>query len=258
MDHLKQYEIIINKAIIEKRKKYSKNNIRYIYYERHHILPKCLGGTNNAENLVLLTAKEHYVCHKLLTYIYKGNKKLANAFCRMTWDKNGRRNITSKDYAYAKELKALIPFSLETLEKMRKPHGPMNEKHKLNISNSQKGKSKIGGKHSVEASKKQSERQKGKPTWNKGKKISEETKQKISKTGKGKSRNKGRKLSEEQKEYLRIINTGKKQSKETIEKRMKTMISPWNKGLKTGPLSDNHKEKIRQSNLGKHGWRENR
>ena len=36
------------------------------YKERHHITPKCLGGTNDEENLIDLYAREHYIAHKLL------------------------------------------------------------------------------------------------------------------------------------------------------------------------------------------------
>ncbi len=36
------------------------------YSERHHVLPRCMGGTNAKENLVRLTAKEHFIAHKLL------------------------------------------------------------------------------------------------------------------------------------------------------------------------------------------------
>ena len=42
-----------------------------IYFEEHHIIPKCLNGTDDPDNLVLLTAKEHYVAHHLLHKIYK-------------------------------------------------------------------------------------------------------------------------------------------------------------------------------------------
>ena len=31
------------------------------YMERHHIVPRCLGGKDEEENLVWLTAREHYV-----------------------------------------------------------------------------------------------------------------------------------------------------------------------------------------------------
>ena len=34
--------------------------------ERHHILPKFLGGNNNSNNLVRLTTREHFICHYLL------------------------------------------------------------------------------------------------------------------------------------------------------------------------------------------------
>jgi len=264
MNHLKQYNLIIKNCKKQKRKKYLKTNKRYIYYENHHIISKCLGGNNNKENLVLLTAREHFICHKLLTYIYKGNKKIANAYCRMTWDKNGKRNISARDYAYAKELKASIPMSEKTKQKMRKPKGPMSEIHKQNI-----GKAAKGRKRTKESIKKQQETRiknkkqypKGRIPWNKGltKDIDIRVKNMTEKTGKtlkGKpSKNKGKHRTEEQKEHLRIINTGKKQSKETIEKRKTTMGNPWNKGKKTGPLSESHKEKIRKSNVGKHGVR---
>ena len=36
------------------------------YYEKHHIIPRCLNGSNDKDNLVLLTAREHYLCHWLL------------------------------------------------------------------------------------------------------------------------------------------------------------------------------------------------
>jgi hypothetical protein len=42
-----------------------------IYYEKHHIIPKSLGGSNKKPNLVLLTAREHFLCHWLLTKMCK-------------------------------------------------------------------------------------------------------------------------------------------------------------------------------------------
>jgi hypothetical protein len=38
--------------------------------ERHHIIPKCCGGTNCRSNLVFLTPTEHYIAHRLLVNIY--------------------------------------------------------------------------------------------------------------------------------------------------------------------------------------------
>lgn len=36
-------------------------------FEKHHIVPKSMGGSNKKENLVALTIKEHRLCHILLT-----------------------------------------------------------------------------------------------------------------------------------------------------------------------------------------------
>lgn len=73
MNYLKIYNQIINKA---------KNEIREGYLEKHHILPKCMGGTNEKENLVQLTAREHYICHWLLARHYK-TPALLSAFAMM-------------------------------------------------------------------------------------------------------------------------------------------------------------------------------
>ncbi len=57
------------------------------YYEKHHIIPKSLGGTNKKENLVKLSAREHFICHWLLVKMYdKGTierKKMLYALWRM-------------------------------------------------------------------------------------------------------------------------------------------------------------------------------
>jgi hypothetical protein len=52
------------------------------YTEKHHILPKSLGGTNGKNNLVRLSAREHFVCHKLLMRMVTGNAryKMIEAF----------------------------------------------------------------------------------------------------------------------------------------------------------------------------------
>lgn len=44
------------------------------YVERHHIVPKCMGGDNSDSNIVELTAREHYVAHLLLVKLYPNNK----------------------------------------------------------------------------------------------------------------------------------------------------------------------------------------
>jgi len=42
------------------------------YSEIHHIIPKCMGGTDISNNLVQLTAREHFIAHLLLARIYGG------------------------------------------------------------------------------------------------------------------------------------------------------------------------------------------
>lgn len=70
------------------------------YFEIHHILPVSLGGGNHRANKVLLTAKEHFLCHLLLTKMTTGlhRSKMAYAYYRM---KSGAR--TSKSYDFFKK-----------------------------------------------------------------------------------------------------------------------------------------------------------
>lgn len=53
------------------------------YRERHHVLPKCMGGGNEPENLVELTAEEHYVAHQLLVKMYPRHGGLAWSALRL-------------------------------------------------------------------------------------------------------------------------------------------------------------------------------
>lgn len=71
--------------LIEKRKNDVLNDV---YYETHHIIPRCMGGTNKKSNLVRLTAREHYIAHHLLFRAYR-TTKLAHAWFMML-----RRNHT--------------------------------------------------------------------------------------------------------------------------------------------------------------------
>lgn len=55
------------------------------YVERHHIIPRSLGGLNTSENLVALTSREHFVCHALLIRMIEGSAKhkMVNALMKM-------------------------------------------------------------------------------------------------------------------------------------------------------------------------------
>ena len=72
MDYQKVYN-----ALISKRKEFLLKKTDSVYTELHHILPRCLGGTDEPENLVRLTAREHFIAHRLLSKIYHTNSDLA-------------------------------------------------------------------------------------------------------------------------------------------------------------------------------------
>ncbi len=68
--YTKAYYRIINRSL-------ERNHIkeRNDGYQTHHIIPRCFGGTDSADNLVVLTYKEHRVCHRLLIGMAVGAKK---------------------------------------------------------------------------------------------------------------------------------------------------------------------------------------
>lgn len=72
MDYSKKYN-----DLIESAKK------RGTGEERHHIIPKCIGGPDSPENLVLLEYKEHYIAHLLLARIHAGSIGLVTAAVMM-------------------------------------------------------------------------------------------------------------------------------------------------------------------------------
>ena len=75
----------IYNSIIERGKTRGLNKKRLDgYFEKHHIVPKCVGGKDEKSNYVLLTAREHYVCHMILPYLYPNSKGLWVAIERMS------------------------------------------------------------------------------------------------------------------------------------------------------------------------------
>lgn len=71
------------------------------YYETHHIIPRCLGGTDDKSNLVKLTAREHFVAHYLLVKIKPGNFKLINAALMMSC--TNKLRTTSRTYEWMRK-----------------------------------------------------------------------------------------------------------------------------------------------------------
>ena len=156
-----------------------------------------MDGSDDKENLVSLTAREHFLIHWLLCRMNPENKKLAAAFWYMCNLKNSTRVKyyvpSSRMYAEAKEL--WIPY----LKKY------MSERH-----------------------------------------ISDETKQKI------RDANIGKKYIRTE-EYRKKLSNARKGKKQEITpariakwERQKGKV-PWNKGKKFGPLSGEHKQKVKDS-----------
>ena len=78
------------------------------YKERHHIVPRCMGGSDDPSNIVELTAREHFIVHKLLYEIYPENSSIFYAYKMMAIMKNSKDNernyrISSKEFARLRE-----------------------------------------------------------------------------------------------------------------------------------------------------------
>ncbi len=91
------------------------------YTERHHIIPKSLGGNNSKENLVRLTAREHFICHWLLTKMVIGvnRAKMITALYAMRGtssklDIGYENKITGRVYAKLREEYSMICSKLNT------------------------------------------------------------------------------------------------------------------------------------------------
>lgn len=171
--YYKLYKSIIEKA---KQRPYYKKSLRKInYVENHHIIPKSLGGLDFKENLIQLTAREHYIAHWLLPKFTIGKNKSKMLFAFEMMNKMGS-HINSKTYERYKlifsenqknkivsnEIKRKLSkanlgriHSEETKEKIRKSNKglkrtdnaklkmkkPKSKEHKLKMSLSKKGKS---------------------------------------------------------------------------------------------------------------------
>lgn len=61
------------------------------YFERHHVIPKCLGGSDDQSNIVKLTPEEHYLAHQLLVKMHPDHNGLVWAALRMTHHSSGSR-----------------------------------------------------------------------------------------------------------------------------------------------------------------------
>jgi hypothetical protein len=207
------------------------------YIEKHHIIPKSLGGSNDVSNLVCLTAKEHFICHLLLPKMTTGDqkKKMVYAAWRMAVQKKpdqARYRVSAKVYEMIKTQRCAY---LKTLV------GPLNP----NFGNRT---GRTSADFTPEWRAKISASRKGKSSWNKGITRTAEERSRISATRKQRSSdptwNVRPACSPEKAQKIKEANLGKKwvHCKETRERKY---VSPndftllcsqgWSPGL--GPKS---------------------
>ena len=157
------------------------------YGERHHVMPRCMGGSDVPVNLVVLTPEEHYVAHQLLVKMHPLNLRLAHAAIMMA-----QRCSGSRAYGWLRRRNAAA-----MLGNKRSESRPVSERTRAKLSAAMKGKQNFLGKtHSAEARAKVSDAMRGKQHYlgkrrspetlarlaaaNLGKRHTDETKAKIS------------------------------------------------------------------------------
>lgn len=156
-----------------------------IYTEKHHILPRCLGGNNASENLVSLTLREHYIAHLLLSKFYEGEagRKMHYAMWIMLLQQKKRGSRVFEMYRTK-----YIETSLKTQI--------ITDEFRQNVSKALTGKKKTKT----------------------SKLLAKYERMKIESCGSGNPMF-GKKQSEETKKKIAEKATGRKHSKESVEKR---------------------------------------
>lgn len=92
MNYQKIYDSIVRRG---------KERVLEGYQEKHHIIPRCMGGIDEDDNLVTLTPEEHYLCHLLLVKIHPNNIRLVKAAMFMV-SSTGVQQRSNKVYGWLK------------------------------------------------------------------------------------------------------------------------------------------------------------
>lgn len=130
MDYAKHYSALIERA---------RTRTLTGYVERHHVLPRCLGGGDEPKNIVKLSAEEHFTAHQLLVKINPDDARLVFAALAMT---RGRKS--NKRYGWLRRA-----FAQRIGEVWRgKTRAPFSDDHRRRIAEGQTG--RVRGAHSDE------------------------------------------------------------------------------------------------------------
>lgn len=130
------------------------------YFEKHHIIPQSIGGNNKKINLANLTAREHFICHRLLTRFLTGKAKMKMSFATWIMMTNNnphqkRYKVNSRVYEFVKKEMVVVQRTPEHIERVKA--GLLN-----------------------------SEKQKNKVIWNKGIPCTAEQKERLRRANLGK------------------------------------------------------------------------
>lgn len=147
MDYKKHYDQLIMRG---------QGRLLEGYTEKHHIVPRCMGGSDDASNMVALTAEEHYVAHQLLVKMYPGAQGLIFAAHRMTSNPTGKR-ANNKLYGWLRKKaakatsklhkgKTVSKESRQKISEAAKNRAPISEETRHKMSEANKGR-----KHSKES-----------------------------------------------------------------------------------------------------------
>lgn len=162
------------------------------YVERHHVVPRCMGGGDERANLVDLTAEEHYVAHQLLVKMHPGNAKLVSAALPMSRKATGN-----------------------------KAYGWLRRRHAAAQSIAMRGKKlRLGKKHSAETRIKCG-------AANVGRVLSPEHRAKVSAAQMGNKRGAGRRMTQQEREHLSAFWKGKTLSAETRARISAAKVAYW-------------------------------
>lgn len=140
------YYQIIDRALSENRKKTNPKLITHVYYELHHILPRSIypefiNLKKYKWNGVLLTAREHFIAHKLLVRICSTDvakaKMLHAVMYFITSNKDNRIIVTSREYEWYKEQAAKAHSLLITGKYIKEKASSYGKKWYTNLTTGQ-------------------------------------------------------------------------------------------------------------------------
>ena len=234
------YFSLVARIQSESRTKLPKISDDYVYYERHHILPRSLGGSDENSNLVLLTAREHVICHWLLTKMCltkDDERKMVNAYFKMACVGPDHQRVPARLYARIREQRSMLGHSDETRQKMKESRAkrpPVSDETREKMRQSQLNSSydkhkPLTEEHKAKLRKPKSEETKAKMSRaQKGKRVSSETREKL------RQANLGKVYSDDLKKKMSEVRKGKPKSEATKIKMREAAIRRWRGDITQG------------------------